>query len=735
MAHGNATADGSGLIGRWTRTMIRFRWAVIAAWLVILFGSVVAMQGLSSLSTDRSSLPGTETEKANQILEEHFGQKPTGSFIIVAEGKPGSGPELAKALEGVAASAAAVIPTATVGAVNQDSEGVASATIVSNLEPGEAGEYTDELREAVGEVPGATLYVTGGAAIQHDLDPVLAEDLKVGELYIAIPIALAILVVVFGTLSFLIPFAFAFAAIPATMAVVWAFAHFMEMPTGVQNLVTLIGLGIAVDYSLLVIHRFREELKGSGAKADAVVRTMETAGRSVIFSGTAVAIGLAVLVLMPVPIMRGYGVAGLVIPLVSIAAALTLLPALLYSAAPRLDRVRLIPRRFADGGDEVEAGLWMRVARSVMRRPRLFAAGSATVLVALAVPAFSLQVGPGSNDGIPQGLESVQGLNVLSEAVGEGKLAPSDIVVDTGKVNGSSSPQIQAAVQRLIAGLRADEEVAEVATGSVETDATGRYLHLQASGRTEYGSAESQAFVDRLRDGIVPAAGFPKPAEVYAGGGPASGVDFLDTTYGAFPWLVLAVLLLTYVLLMRAFRSVLLPLKAILLNLLSIGAAYGLLVIAFKWGVGETFGLIQADQVEGFVPVFLFAMLFGLSMDYEVFLVSRMREEWDATHDNERAVSLGLARTGRLVTAAGAIMVAAFGGFVVGSFLGLQQFGLGLAAAILIDVTIVRMLLLPSVMKLAGRWNWWMPAGVAQVVRVAPSPLHRPQPALRPAGK
>jgi putative drug exporter of the RND superfamily len=223
---------------------------------------------------------------------------------------------------------------------------------------------------------------------------------------------------------------------------------------------------------------------------------------------------------------------------------------------------------------------------------------------------------------------------------------------------------------------------------------------------------------------------------VLAGGGPPFGVDFLDMTYGAFPWLVLAVLLLTYLLLVRAFRSLLLPLKAIILNLLSIGAAYGILVLAFKLGAGEPFGLTQFDQIEGWIPVFLFAMLFGLSMDYEVFLVSRMREEWDATRDNRLAVTQGLAKTGRLVTAAGLIMFAAFMGFVAGSIVGLQQFGLGLAAAILIDVTIIRALLVPSAMKLFGRWNWWLPESVAKIVRVEPSPLEGSStPALRPAGR
>ncbi len=243
------------------------------------------------------------------------------------------------------------------------------------------------------------------------------------------------------------------------------------------------------------------------------------------------------------------------------------------------------------------------------------------------------------------------------------------------------------------------------------------------TGESEYGVPAALDFVDRLRGEIVPAAGFPDGVEVFAGGGPPSGVDFLDLTYGAFPWLVVGVLLLTYLLLLRAFRSLLIPLKAIILNLLSIAAAFGLLVVFFKWGAAEWFGLIAFDQIEGWIPIFVFAMVFGLSMDYEVFLVSRMREEWDETGDNVRAVSLGLAKTGRIVTAAGLIMVAAFMGFVAGSIVGLQQFGFGLATAILIDVTIVRALLVPSAMAIFGRWNWWLPDGVARVFRVKPSPL------------
>ncbi len=366
-----------------------------------------------------------------------------------------------------------------------------------------------------------------------------------------------------------------------------------------------------------------------------------------------------------------------------------------------------------------------------MRFPVIIATSTAALLLVFAAPVLDLQLGPGTNEGLPQNLEGVQGMNALTAAVGAGALTPTDVIVDTGRAGGTENPAVQEANARLISGLRADPEVAGVRfePGDEQyVDPTGRYLHVEVVGKNDYGTPPAQDFVDRLRGEIIPAAQFPIGTEALAGGAPPGGVDFLDLTFGAFPWMVLGVLLVTYVLLVRAFRSLLLPLKAIVMNLLSIAAAYGLLVVAFQWGWGEPFGLMQADQIEGWIPVMLFAMLFGLSMDYEVFLVSRMREEWDSGRSNEDAVANGLAKTGRIVTAAGLVMFAAFFGFVAGSIVGLQQFGFGLAVAVLIDVTIVRALLVPSVMKLMGRWNWWLPPSLAKVLRVKPSPLE-PAPA------
>jgi RND superfamily putative drug exporter len=320
-----------------------------------------------------------------------------------------------------------------------------------------------------------------------------------------------------------------------------------------------------------------------------------------------------------------------------------------------------------------------------------------------------IQLTPGSSFGIPRTPPAIHGFDVLRAALGTGALSPIDIVIV------GSAP---AATVRLSAALRRDPEIERLLP---QRRSNGDSL-LEAYGRDDYGTEAAQSFVRRLRSRLIPAAHFPKNVDVLTGGAPAQGVDFLDRSYAYFPWLILAVLALTYVVLLRAFRSVVLPLKAVLLNVLSVGASYGMLVVIFRWRVGHDVAWLYPDaQVEGWIPIFLFAMLFGLSMDYEVFLVSRMREAWDNGADNATAVAHGLERTGRIITAAAVIMVAAFSGFLAGRIVGLQEFGVGLAVAVLLDATVVRSLLVPSLMAVFGRWNWWLPARVARLLRLSPS--------------
>ena len=710
----------------WTRLILRHRWLVVAVWLVVLLAGGYANGKLSALLSNTFTMPGTDSERARTILKDHYGDRSDGAFTVVFQ-VPSSGDQAQRQrLQVALARAAKKVPTGHPRPLVPGGPHLLYGDIVSTLSIADAKNYTDDVLRALPRGHGVAPFVTGQAAIRHDLDPIFNEDLRKGELFIAVPIALLILLVVFGlSWAVTIPLLFAASTIMGTLGAVYVFAHYVTMATYVTNLVQLIGLGIAVDYSLLIVYRFREELHRHESKDDAIVRTMATAGRAVLFSGATVAIGLALLLFMPSPFMRSMGIGGFLIPLVSMAAAVTLQPALLSLYGRRGVRRAAVVRRVRDSP---RRGFWERLATAIMRRPLAFLAGGAALLIAVALPVFALQLTPGSAQGIPQHPQAVHGFALLKRAVGAGALSPTQIVVDSGRPGGVVTESVQSAIYRLVANVQRDPEVRFVRYQEERPwlDPTARYAQIVVAGKHEYGEEPAQRFVHRLRGDLIPSAKWPADVRVLAGGGPPQGVDFIDRSYAVFPWLVLGVLVLTYLLLLRAFRSILLPLKAVLLNLLSVGASYGALVIVFKWGLGKSlWGLYEFQQVEAWIPIFLFAMLFGLSMDYEVFLVTRMREAWDETRDNARAVGLGLERTGRIVTAAAIVMVAAFSGFIAGRVVGLQEFGFGLAVAIFVDATIVRALLVPSLMALFGRYNWWLPSRVARVFRVRPSPLEQ----------
>jgi RND superfamily putative drug exporter len=707
------------LLARSTRWVLRLRHAVIAVWLVALLAGAVASTHLSPLLANGFAVPHTDSARAATILTQSFGDRSDGEYLVVFAADRPVGPAVRTEVQAAVERAARAVPSAHAGQVSVAGRSVLYGTVATSLDLTHAKRDSALLGQALRLPPGIRAYVSGQAAIQHDLDPVFSSDLHHGEFEIALPVALLVLLLVLGpSLIVTLPLLFAGATIATTLGLVYTVAHATVLATYVTNLVELIGLALAIDYSLLVVSRFRDELQHEDDVGEAIVRTMATAGRSVVFSGATVTLGLALLLFVPVPFVRSIGIGGLLIPIVSVAAATTLLPALLHVYGRRGSaRARLPCRRRRPDGPR----FWPRLARTIMRRPLPFLAGGSIFLLLAAAPALSLRLTPGSADGIPQTLPSVHGFDLLRRTLGAGALSPTQIVIDTGNAGGAGSPREQAATGRLVAELRASREVVAV---RAFPDPTRRYEEVVAIGRHEYGRPAALHFVDRLRRTIVPDARFPATTRVLVGGGAAQGLDFLRRSYHAFPWLVLAVLALTYPLLVRAFRSLLLPLKAIVLNVLSVSASYGMLVVFFRWGLGgRLFGLYRFAQIEGWIPIFLFALLFGLSMDYEVFLVTRIREAWDSGLQNGHAVAEGLERTGRVITAAAIIMVGAFTGFVDGHIAGLQEFGLGLAVAIFVDATVVRVLLVPSLMAVLGRWNWWLPDPVARLLRVEASPL------------
>src|SRR4051794_2333059 len=719
-------------MARWTDFVIAHRGRILAVWLLLFVLGVAGAVNLGGLLSNRFSVPGSESERGLDLLKDRMHDRSDGAFTLVAAGVDAQADRAA--VQAAAARAARSIRQGKAGPLLDAGRRVVYVQISTPLENQDAAKKTPDIRKAIGEVEGVQTYLTGYPAIGHDTEKIFNKDLGRGE-SIAVPVALIVMVFMFGTLGGIaVPFAFAAVSIPVTLGLVWIFAHVMDMAIYVTNIVALIGMAIAIDYSMLVVFRFREELAHEDDVNVALRTTMATAGRATLFSGGTVAVGLALLVFMPLPFMRSMGVGGLLVPLVSIAASATLLPAMLSFMGKRVNRWRVIPRRILERRAAKDVtGFWHGLATAIMRRPLLFFCAAGGLMLALAAPALGLKLTGGDNRGVPLTTESTRGLHVLQTTLGPGALAPHQIVVDTHRAGGAGDPAIVAAQRRLVARLKRDPEVVDrtvIAPVGVPpaqarqanlVDAQGRVLQIRAAGHGDSGEQRSMDLVHRIRDRYVPAAHFPAGADVLLTGAPAFGVDFVDKAYGAFPWLVLAVLVVSYLLLTRAFRSIVLPAKAVIMNLLSVSAAYGVLVLAFQHGWGEPFGLQQSDQIDGWIPIFLFAVLFGLSMDYEVFLLSRIREEWEQRRDNEHAIAFGLEHTGRIITAAAIIMIATFAGFVAGSFVGLQQFGLGLSVAILLDATIVRSILVPATMKLLGDWNWYLPERVRRALRLRPS--------------
>ena len=710
--------------------MLRHRRLVVVVWVVLFLLGGAAAANVNSLLTNRFSVPGADSEKGLTLLRDRFHERSDGAFTLVAQST--GGPLPVAAIQAAAARGASALKGGQAGPVLVAGSGVVYVQINTLLENAKASDRTPAVRSAIGQVPGARLYLTGYPAINHDTTPLYNQDLAKGEA-IAIPIALIVLLFMFGTLGgIVVPLVFAFVTIPTTLGGIWILAHVLDMATYVTNIVTLLGLAIAIDYSMLVVFRYREQLARGDDPHEALLTTMATAGRATLFSGSTVAVGLALLAFMPLPFIRSMGIGGLLVPVVSITASATLLPAMLSLLGRRVNSLRIAPRKVLERRASSDTGFWTRLARMIMRRPVLVAVLSGGLMLLIAFPALQLKLTGGDNRGVPRGTQATEGLFVLERTLGPGSLAPNQIMVDTGRPGGALAADVISAQRRQVAMLRADPGVnakTVIAPFMVPPsrahqasllDPTDQIAQIRAAGYSDSGTQAAIDLVHRIRNRYVPAAGFGD-ARVLLTGAPAFGVDFIAKAYGAFPWLVLAVLVLSYLLLLRAFRSLFLPLKAVLMNMLSVAATYGVLVMLFQHGWGTSLlGLKTSPQIEGWIPIFLFAVLFGLSMDYEVFLLSRMREEWDKTGDNEHSVAYGLEHTGRIITAAAIIMIAAFSGFIAGRFVGLQEFGIGLAAAILLDATIVRALLVPAVMKLMGRWNWYLPEGLRRVIRAPP---------------
>jgi RND superfamily putative drug exporter len=674
----------------WAQTAIKARALVLTIWIASTAFGLFGASNLDQYLTTSLTVPGSSSAAANEILNEKFNENTEGTFTVMYKYKQASADQIAD-FKAAVAQAARVIPGAEI-----TNEKAFAGTLYSNIgtsfELKEAATYTRALRQALITQGLTGALVTGPPAIESDVVPILSSDLRKGQL-IAIALAILLLIATLGmTWAILIPLLFGLATIATTLGIIYLLAHKFLMVLYVPNIVELIGLGLAIDYSLLMVHRYRREL---GQSQDPIAQTMKSASRTAVISGITVALGLATLLLVPVPFVRSIGLACLILPIVSILAAITLQPILLtmLAATPK------------SGFKGVLEFSFERLTNLAIAKPRKVFVSTLITLSILMSALLWLQVTPSSLSAIPANLESAQALNSVTDKVGVGVITPHEIVIDLG--SNSDSADIDATRFEFAKKLAANPEVFTVASGQKwpYVNASGRYLRIYVFGQNDLGSDQTRQLVQQLRDDYIPNAGFPTGTEIYLGGAPAQGVDLLDAIKSSLPTIIPLIVLITFFILLRTFRSVVLAVKAIILDLISIAASFATLVLVFKFGVGT----YQLEQLEAWVLILLFAILFGLSMDYEIFIVSRMREAWDRGASNEDAIREGMRNSGAVVTAAALIFISALSGLISGHFAGLQQLGIGLAAGVLIDATIIRGLLLPSAMVLLGKWNWWLP--------------------------
>ena len=693
-----------------TRWVLLHKRLVAGSWLVIAIAAFASIKPASDALSQEFPVPGQEGFEINREIASIYGSggniAPLVPVVTLPKGTTVDSPGVAAELDAALAKVQAALPDARIArdpAFVSDDRRTTYALVSIPLVPGlEVGQ--EESRRAQAALDGVTV---GGAPVEvTGLDALRAggaagagaDDTSVSVLVEVLAAglgALIILAFVFGSFMAVVPLLMAAVAVPTTFLLVWPLAEVTDVSVVIQFLVALVGLGIAIDYALLVVMRWREERLGGAANDAAVANAMEHAGRAVVFSGTTVAIALLSLVMLPVPFLRSIGIAGLFIPLVSVAVAITLLPVVLATVGPRLDWPR--PRRADRSGR-----LWTAWARIVVRRRWPAALASGAALLALAGVAFSIQLGDPRAESLAQSGPARAGFEKLeSSGIGAGPLAPFEALVRGG------DPDAVAGDLAAVDGVRA-----AVAPPEWRRDGTAVVAVIP----TEDGnSAEGRAALDRVRAAA--------PAEVGVGGEAAQSADFVDVVYGKFPLLLALIAGLTFVLLARAFRSLVLSFKAVVLNVISVGAAWGAMVLIWQNGLGSEaiWGIEATRAINVEIPIVVFAFLFGVSMDYQVFIISRMREAYDRTGSTPAAVVEGIGRTGRLVTSAALILGLAFVALSASPGTEVKIFATALAAGILIDATIVRGILVPAVVAILGRWNWWLPHRPARMLRVKPS--------------
>jgi putative drug exporter of the RND superfamily len=705
-----------------TRWVLAHKRIVTVTWILLTIAGIAASGPATDALEPEFSVPDKEGWETNQVIAQNYGgtggdTAPLLPVVTLPKGESVDSAAVTADLEKIDAALAEALPNSRIASYAStgdeafvSTDGTTTfAVVYPQPDPDSAFGENPAAEKAASEalegatVAGSPVHLTGFDALFEDS----GEDADGPSLLIEALIggfgALLVLIFVFASFLAVVPLLMAFVSIMTTFLLLLGLTEVTTVSPIVQFLIALIGLGVAIDYALIVVSRWREERTHGASDEEAVQIAMEHAGRAVVFSGITVAIGLLALIALPLPFLRSMGYGGMLIPLVSTLVAITLLPVVLAKFGGKLDW----PHRRTD---DKASRAWTRWAEAVSRRRWVAAGLGMGVVLALVFASFGLRLGTSDANTLTTSGDAKDGLDALMESgVGEGALLPHEILID-----GSTPPD------QVAADLREIEGIHGAVAPSDETWAQNGTALVEAFPIPDSGSPEGEENLEAVRD-TAHAAG----PDVAVGGQPAANADFIDAVYGSFPLMIALIAVSTFILLARAFRSILLPIKAIILNVLSVGAAWGVLAIVWQNGNGSEliWGVEATGSVPSWIPLMVFAFLFGLSMDYEVFILSRMREEYDRTGSTDTAVIQGIARTGRLVTSAALILFLAFMAMASAPGTDVRIMATGLAAGILLDATVIRALIVPAVISLMGRWNWWMPAWSAKLLRVEPSPL------------
>jgi len=736
------------------RASAKHPWRTLVVWGIVFISAGMLSQTLlaGALTNSFDFTNSPESKQADQLIKSKItGTQPDQEFVIVSSPKyKATDPEFSQYTASLATKLQDLGPAMVSSVVDplaaqtaQTAQTGAAPTSNGDAAPSAAqfvsadGHHVllpvtiaGDPMEAVDKAPRLQAVIHGTAANQDfqvlvfgqatafaDNKTLSEEDLKKGESF-GLMIALLVLIVVFAAVvAAVVPVVMGVFAISVAIGLMAFLGIWFDFSFFTPNMISMMGLAVGIDYSLFIVSRFREERRHGLDKMDALAITGGTANRAVFFSGVTVVLALLGMMIVPTTIFRGLASGAILVVSVSVAASLTLLPALLSLLGDKINWPRLSRRSRVDQG-EIEGGFWDRITRTVMGHPVVALVGASTLLIVLALPYLSMRTGMSGVDTLPNELETKQAFVLIEKYFSGGLSSPTQIAF-TGD---PTSPEVRQAATALQAELAKDPAFGEVS--SVIPGKNGDVGMVNVTMAGDPSSPESVASIERLRSDYLPTAFADSGVRPLVGGQTAMMYDFFHVTDKYTPFIFLFVLGMSFILLTVVFRSIVVPAKAIVMNLLSVGAAYGLTVAVFQKGWGQGFfhsigfDYIRVPAIEAWLPLFMFSILFGLSMDYQVFLLSRIREEYDRTGDNGEAVAFGLRTTGSIITGAALIMVAVFASFAHGSMVALQEMGFGLAVAVFLDATVVRSVLVPSAMKLLGDRNWYLPGWLQWIPRV-----------------